>query len=176
MAGQIERLKHFIRDIPDWPKQGILFRDITPLLADNHAFGAAVNLMIQPFLDRKIDYVAAVEARGFIFGVAAAQRLGAGIIPIRKAGKLPHQTHTETYSLEYGTDSLQVHRDAANSGANVLLVDDLLATGGTMAAAARLIQKIPAQVVGISFLIELESLKGREKLAGQDVHSVIRYQ
>ena len=175
MAGQIERLQQFIRDIPDWPKKGILFRDITPLLADHRAFGAAVNLIIQPFVDRRIDFVAAVEARGFIFGVAAAQRLGAGIIPIRKAGKLPHQTHTETYALEYGTDSLQVHRDAASSGANVLLVDDLLATGGTMAAAARLIEKIPAQVVGISFLIELEALGGRQKLEGYEVHSVIHY-
>ncbi len=175
MAGQIERLKQLIRDIPDWPKKGILFRDITPLLADHQAFGAAVNLIIQPFVDRRIDYVAAVEARGFIFGVAAAQRLGAGIIPIRKAGKLPHQTHTETYALEYGTDSLQVHRDAASSGANVLLVDDLLATGGTMAAAARLIEKIPAQVVGISFLIELDALGGRQKLEGYEVHSAIHY-
>jgi adenine phosphoribosyltransferase len=175
MAAQIERLRQLIRDIPDWPKKGILFRDVTPLLADPHAFNVAVNLMVQPFLDRKIDYVAAVEARGFIFGVAAAQKLGAGIIPIRKAGKLPHKTHTETYALEYGTDSLQVHRDAANEGASVLLVDDLLATGGTMAAAARLIEKIPAKVVGVAFLIELESLNGRQKLGAYNVHSVVRY-
>jgi adenine phosphoribosyltransferase len=175
MAAQIERLKQLIRDIPDWPKKGILFRDVTPLLADHHAFNAAVNLIIQPYVDTKIDYVAAVEARGFIFGVAAAQRLGAGIIPIRKAGKLPHKTHTETYSLEYGTDSLQVHRDAANHGASVLLVDDLLATGGTIAAAARLIEKIPAKIVGIAFLVELEALKGRQRLGAYNIHSVIRY-
>jgi len=175
MATQVEILKQLIREIPDWPKKGILFRDITPLLADPNAFNAAVNLMIQPFLDRKIDFVASVEARGFIFGVAAAQKLGAGIIPIRKAGKLPHQTHTEEYDLEYGKDKLQVHRDAANSGATVLLVDDLLATGGTMGAAARLIAKIPAKVIGAAFLIELAGLKGRDKLGTYDVHSVIRY-
>jgi len=175
MAAQVERLRHFIRDIPDWPKKGVLFRDITPLLADHNAFSAAVDLMIQPYIGMRIDYVAAVEARGFIFGVAAAQKLGAGIIPIRKAGKLPARTHTETYALEYGTDSLQVHCDAAKKGANVLLVDDLLATGGTIAAAARLIEKIPARVVGISFLIELGALKGRDKLGGYDVHSVVCY-
>jgi adenine phosphoribosyltransferase len=175
MAEQVERLRQLIREIPDWPKKGVLFRDITPLLAQHYAFGAAVNLIIQPFLNSSIDYVAAVEARGFIFGVAAAQRLGAGIIPIRKAGKLPHQTHTETYALEYGTDSLEVHRDAAPRGANVLLVDDLLATGGTMAAAARLVERIPARVAGISFLIELDELKGRDKLSAYDVHSVIHY-
>jgi adenine phosphoribosyltransferase len=175
MAAQVERLRKLIRDIPDWPKKGILFRDVTPLLADHQAFNAAINLVIHPYVDTKIDYVAAVEARGFIFGVAAAQRLGAGIIPIRKAGKLPHKTHTETYALEYGTDSLQVHRDAANKGASVLLVDDLLATGGTMTAAARLIEKIPARVIGIAFLIELESLEGRQKLGAYDIHSVIRY-
>jgi adenine phosphoribosyltransferase len=175
MATQVDILKELIREIPDWPKKGILFRDITPLLADANAFNAAVNLLIQPYLDRKIDYVASVEARGFIFGVAAAQKLGAGIIPIRKAGKLPHKTHTEEYELEYGKDKLQVHRDAASAGASVLLIDDLLATGGTIGASARLIEKIPAKVVGVSFLIELAALKGREKLGAYDVHSVIRY-
>jgi adenine phosphoribosyltransferase len=175
MAAEVERLRQLIRNIPDWPKNGIIFRDVTPLMADHQAFDAAVNLMVAPYAGVKIDYVAAVEARGFIFGVAAAQKLGAGIIPIRKAGKLPHKTHTETYTLEYGTDSLQVHRDAANEGASVLLVDDLLATGGTMAAATRLIEKIPAKIVGIAFLIELEALKGRQKFGSYDVHSVIRY-
>jgi adenine phosphoribosyltransferase len=175
MAANIETLTKLIRDIPDWPKKGILFRDITPLLANHRAFGAAVDAMVEPYTAAKVDYVAAVEARGFIFGVAAAQKLKAGIIPIRKAGKLPFHTHTVTYDLEYGTDSLQVHRDAAEPGANVLLVDDLLATGGTMNAAAKLIEKIPAKVVGITFLIELEALAGRTRLAGYDVHSVIQY-
>lgn len=175
MATQIDILKGLIRDIPDWPKKGILFRDITPLLAEPLAFNNAVNLIVQPFLDKKIDFVASVEARGFIFGVAVAQKLGAGIIPIRKAGKLPHATHTEEYDLEYGTDKLQVHRDAANEGASVLIVDDLLATGGTTAAAMRLINKIPAKVVGVSFLIELAALKGRARLGNCDIHSVIRY-
>jgi adenine phosphoribosyltransferase len=176
MATQVDRLKELIRDIPDWPRKGILFRDITPLLADAQAFNAAVNLMVQPFLNKKIDYVASVEARGFIFGVAVAQKLGAGIIPIRKAGKLPHATHTEEYELEYGKDKLQVHRDAASREASVLIVDDLLATGGTTAAAARLIEKIPATVVGVSFLIELAALNGRNKLGNRDIHSVISYQ
>jgi adenine phosphoribosyltransferase len=175
MATEVEKLRQLIRDIPNWPKNGIIFRDVTPLMADHQAFDAAVDLIIAPYANKKIDYVAAVEARGFIFGVAAAQKLGAGIIPIRKAGKLPHKTHTETYTLEYGMDSLQVHRDAANEGASVLMVDDLLATGGTMAAAARLIEKIPAKIVGIAFLIELEELKGRQKFGAYDVHSVIRY-
>jgi adenine phosphoribosyltransferase len=176
MATQVDRLKELIREISDWPRKGILFRDITPLLADPQAFNAAVNLMVQPFLDKKIDFVASVEARGFIFGVAAAQKLGAGIIPIRKAGKLPHKTHTEEYELEYGKDKLQVHRDAANRDASVLLVDDLLATGGTIGAAARLIEKIPARVVGVSFLIELAGLKGRARLGGYDINSVICYE
>jgi adenine phosphoribosyltransferase len=175
MATQVDMLKGLIRDIPDWPKKGILFRDITPLLADALAFNTAINLLVQPFLDKKIDYVASVEARGFIFGVAVAQKLGAGIIPIRKKGKLPHHTHTEEYDLEYGTDTLQVHRDAAASGASVLLVDDLLATGGTTAAAIRLLNKIPAKVVGVSFLIELAALKGRARLGECDIHSVISY-
>ncbi|HSV27861.1 MAG TPA: adenine phosphoribosyltransferase [Sedimentisphaerales bacterium] len=176
MAEQVARLRQFIREIPDWPKKGVMFRDITPLLAHHYAFGVAVNLIIQPFLNSSIDYVAAVEARGFIFGVAAAQRLGAGIIPIRKAGKLPHQTHSESYALEYGTDSIEIHKDAVPAGANVLLVDDLLATGGTMVAAARLIEKIPARVAGVAFLIELDGLMGREKLRGYNLHSVIHYQ
>lgn len=176
MSTQVEHLKELIREIPDWPKKGILFRDITPLLADAQAFNAAVNLIVQPFLDKRIDYVASVEARGFIFGVAVAQKLGAGIIPIRKAGKLPHATHTEEYDLEYGKDKLQVHRDAARKGATVLIVDDLLATGGTTSAAIRLIDKIPATVVGVAFLIELAGLSGRNKLGNRDVHSVIVYQ
>ncbi len=169
-------LKRHIRSIPDWPKKGILFRDITPLLGDPRAFAAAVEALSTDFSDAGIDYVAAVEARGFIFGAAVAEKLAAGFVPIRKRGKLPWQTESITYDLEYGTDTLEVHRDAVTNGAKVLMVDDLLATGGTMAAACRLIEKIGGRVAGIVFLVELADLKGREKLTGYKVTSVISYQ
>jgi adenine phosphoribosyltransferase len=173
-AGQID-LAGYIRQIPDWPKKGILFRDITPLLADSRAFAAAVKQLCKGFEGACIDYVAAVEARGFIFGSAAAVELGAGFIPIRKKGKLPGATESVTYDLEYGQDSLEVHKDLIEKGAKVLIVDDLLATGGTMTAACELIEKIGGKVVGISYLIELTELKGREKLSGYNSNSVIRY-
>lgn len=169
-------LKRHIRSIPDWPKKGILFRDITPLLGDPRAFAAAVEALSADFSDAGIDYVAAVEARGFIFGAAVAEKLAAGFVPIRKRGKLPWQTESITYDLEYGTDTLEVHRDAVTNGAKVLMVDDLLATGGTMAAACKLIEKIGGRVAGIVFLVELADLKGREKLTGYKVTSVISYQ
>lgn len=172
---QDAQLKSYIRNIPDWPKKGILFRDITPLLADARAFSAAVQAMSGEFLDRKIEYVAAVEARGFIFGAAVAQKLGAGFIPIRKKGKLPYKTESYSYQLEYGTDTLEVHCDALKAGAKVLIVDDLLATGGTSLAAARLIEKIGGTVAGLVFLVELTDLKGRQKLAGYELSSVISY-
>ncbi|MHC4690946.1 MAG: adenine phosphoribosyltransferase [Planctomycetota bacterium] len=149
-------LKKYIRSIPDWPKKGILFRDITPLLAD-------------------VDYVAAVEARGFILGASIAERLGAGFIPIRKKGKLPSKTESITYELEYGTDSLEVHKDALQTGDRVLMFDDLLATGGTMAAACQLIEKIAGHIIGISFLIELADLKGRQKLTRYKVNTIISF-
>jgi adenine phosphoribosyltransferase len=168
-------LKHYIRSIPDWPKKGILFRDITPLLGDPRAFAAAVDALSADFSDAGIDYVAAVEARGFIFGAAVAEKLAAGFIPIRKKNKLPWQTERITYDLEYGTDTLEVHRDAVTSGAKVLMVDDLLATGGTMVAACKLIEKIGGHIAGIAFLVELSDLKGREKLAGYKLTSVISY-
>jgi adenine phosphoribosyltransferase len=168
-------LGKFIRSIPDWPKRGILFRDITPLLADPKAFAAAIDALCDGFTDKGIEYVAAVEARGFIFGAAVAKKLGAGFIPIRKKGKLPFKTESVTYDLEYGTDTLQVHCDAVTKGAKVLMVDDLLATGGTMAAACKLIEKIGGKIVGISFLIELAGLAGRGKLAGYTVKTVISY-
>lgn len=169
-------LKRHIRSIPDWPKKGILFRDITPLLGDPRAFAAAVEALSADFSDAGIDYVAAVEARGFIFGAAVAEKLAAGFVPIRKRGKLPWQTESITYDLEYGTDTLEVHRDAVTNGAKVLMVDDLLATGGTMAAACKLIEKIGGRVAGIVFLVELADLKGREKLTSYKVTSVISYQ
>ncbi|MCK4292443.1 MAG: adenine phosphoribosyltransferase [Planctomycetes bacterium] len=157
-------LERYIRSIPDWPKEGILFRDITPLLADPEAFAAAIGALCAGFADAGVEYVAAVEARGFIFGSAVAEKLGAGFVPIRKKGKLPFKTESVTYDLEYDTDTLEVHSDAVRRGAKVLMVDDLLATGGTMAAACKLVEKIGGRVVGIAFLIELCELAGRDKL------------
>jgi len=168
-------LEKFIRNIPDWPKKGILFRDITPLLADPKAFRASVDALCADFAEVNVDYVAAVEARGFIFGAAVAQKLSAGFVPIRKKGKLPFKTESVTYDLEYGTDTLELHKDAVKEGAKVLMVDDLLATGGTMVAACKLIEKIGGQIVGIAFLIELRKLAGREKLSGYKIRTLISY-
>lgn len=176
MAGTGIDLRSYVRQIPDWPKEGILFRDITPLLADPKAFAAAVKALCAGFSEARIDYVAAVEARGFIFGAAVAEKLAAGFVPIRKKGKLPAATESITYDLEYGTDTLEVHSDAVTAGANVLMVDDLLATGGTMAAACRLIEKIGGRVAGIAFLVELADLRGRQKLPGYKVTSIISYE
>ena len=175
MTAEAIKLDRYIRSIPDWPKKGILFRDITPLLAEPKALKAAVDALCTGFTDAGIDYVAAVEARGFIFGAAVAERLGAGFVPIRKKGKLPSKTESITYDLEYGTDTIQVHSDALSKGAKVLMVDDLLATGGTMAAACNLIEKIGGQITGITFLIELSELPGREKLEGYNISTVITY-
>jgi adenine phosphoribosyltransferase len=175
MTTQHAELSEYIRDIADWPKKGILFRDITPLLADSRAFPAAIDALCEPFRDAGVEYVAAVEARGFIFGAAVAARLNAGFIPIRKKGKLPYKTESVSYDLEYGTDTVEMHRDAVHPGAKVLMVDDLLATGGTMGAACHLIQKVGAEVVGIAFLIELTDLKGRQRLSDYTIHTVISY-
>jgi len=168
-------LASYIRSIPDWPKKGILFRDITPLLADPTAFAAAVEALCAGFTDAGIQYVAAVEARGFIFGAAVAAKLGAGFVPIRKKGKLPFKTESVSYDLEYGTDTLQVHSDAVSKEAKVLMVDDLLATGGTMAAACKLIEKIEGKIAGITFLVELSDLAGRKKLNQYKINTVISY-
>ncbi len=168
-------LSHFIRAIADWPKPGILFRDITPLLADPQALRAAVDAMCAPYRDAGITDVAAVEARGFIFGIAVAARLNAGFVPIRKKGKLPFETESVTYDLEYGTDTIEVHRDAVSAGAKILMVDDLLATGGTMKAACDLIEKVGGDVFAITCLIELTDLGGRGKLVPHDIHTVISY-
>ena len=175
MATEAIDLEKYIRNIPDWPKKGILFRDITPLLAEPKALAAAIDALCADFREAGIEYVAAVEARGFIFGAAVAKRLGVGFVPIRKKGKLPFKTETVSYDLEYGTDTLEVHSDAVRSGAKVLMVDDLLATGGTMAAACKLIEKIDGQIVGIAFLIELGELAGREKLSGYEIKTVLSY-
>ncbi|MHC4154799.1 MAG: adenine phosphoribosyltransferase [Planctomycetota bacterium] len=175
MTTQELNLQEYIRSIPDWPKPGILFRDITPLLGDPNAFAAAVAALCDNFMDADVEYVAAVEARGFIFGAAVAEKLAAGFVPIRKKGKLPFKTESITYDLEYGTDTLQVHVDAITKGAKVLMVDDLLATGGTMAAACKLIEKIGGRIVGITFLIELAELAGRNHLTGYKLTTVISY-
>jgi len=175
MTKQRIDLEKHIRSIPDWPKKGILFRDITPLLTNPEAFTKAVDALCAGFDNVGVDYVAAVEARGFIFGAAVAQRLGVGFVPIRKKGKLPFKTESVTYELEYGTDTLEVHSDAVSKGAKVLMVDDLLATGGTMTAACELIEKIGGKVEGIAFLIELSELAGREKLARYKINTVISY-
>jgi len=174
VSGGID-LKKYIRSIPDWPKKGVLFRDITPLLADPGALAAAVDALITGFTQAEVEYVAAVEARGFIFGAAVAQKLGAGFVPIRKKGKLPYKTESVSYDLEYGTDTLEVHSDAVKDKAKVLMVDDLLATGGTMAAACKLIENIGGQIVGIAFLIELSELAGREKITDYKITTAISY-
>jgi len=175
MTAEGIELQKYIRSIPDWPKKGILFRDITPLLAEPKAFAAAIETLCAGFTEASIEYVAAVEARGFIFGAAVAERLGAGFIPIRKKGKLPFKTESVTYDLEYGTDTLEVHSDAIDKGAKVLMLDDLLATGGTMAAACKLIEKIGGEIVGITFLIELGELGGRSKLGGYKINTCLSY-
>lgn len=174
VAGQID-LKQFIRDIPDWPKKGILFRDITPLLADSAALSLAVEYLCQPYRNAGIGQVVGVEARGFIFAAAVARALNAGFIPIRKPGKLPGKIDSVTYDLEYGQDTLEIRTDAFSSGSKVLMVDDLLATGGTMAAACHLVEKDGGRIAGITFLVELSDLNGRAKLKDYDINSVITY-
>ena len=168
-------LKETIRNIPDFPKPGILFRDITTLLNDKTAFKYAIDELAKKFKGKKIDKVVAVEARGFIFGAAIAHRLGAGFVPVRKKGKLPWKTNSATYELEYGTDTLQMHNDAINPKDRILIVDDLLATGGTAKAVIDLIKQLKGKVVGIAFLIELKDLNGKTKLKGYPVFSLIKY-
>lgn len=167
-------LERLIRNVPDFPKPGIIFKDITPLLADPAAMRETVDALIAPFADRRVDTVVGVESRGFIFGSLVADRLNAGFVPVRKPGKLPAETFSETYELEYGTDSVEIHTDAIAEGAHVLMIDDLLATGGTMAAACRLVEKLGAKVSGVAFVIELDFLHGRDRLDGYEIHSLIR--
>jgi len=169
------QIKRFIRDIPDFPKPGILFRDITPLLRHGPAFRAAIQALAKRHHGRRPDAVVAIESRGLIVGSALAHELGVGIVPVRKKGKLPHETYRASYTLEYGTDSLEIHRDGLAKDARVLLVDDLLATGGTMAATIQLIEQCGGRIVELAFLIELTALKGRERLAPHPVISLIQY-
>jgi adenine phosphoribosyltransferase len=168
-------IKKFIRDVPDFPKPGILFKDITPLLQNEEAFHSTIHLLAKRYENRPIDRIVAIESRGFIFGAALAHALKKGFVPIRKTGKLPWRKHSETYDLEYGTDTIQMHEDAIHQGENILLVDDLLATGGTAKAACQLIQKMGGKVAECAFVVELEFLKGREKLKGIEVFSLVKY-
>ena len=168
-------LTDFIRDVPDFPKPGILFKDITPLLADAHAFEQTIELLAEPFAASGITHVAGIESRGFIFGGALARRLDCGFVPIRKPKKLPWTTHRHEYELEYGSDALEVHDDAIKSNDRVLIVDDVLATGGTASAARALMDLFGAGVEGIAVVIELEFLGGRNRLHGVPVHSLLRY-
>jgi adenine phosphoribosyltransferase len=164
-----------IRNVPDFPKPGIQFKDITPVLADARLFSGCIDLLIEGFKPGQVDAVVGIDARGFIFASAAALRLQAGFVPVRKKGKLPYQTHEQEYDLEYGTSAIAMHIDALKPGSRVLLIDDLLATGGTAAAAASLVQKLGAQILEVSFLIELKFLNGRDRLKGQKVRSIVVY-
>jgi adenine phosphoribosyltransferase len=170
-----EDLRARIREIPDFPKPGILFYDITTLLKDATAFKDAVDLMTAPFRGDKVDVVVGMESRGFIFSAPMAYQLDAGLVPVRKLGKLPAETITVEYALEYGSNTLEIHRDAIQPGQKVLIVDDLLATGGTVKGTIELIERLKGEVVGLSFLVELDFLKGRERLDGRRVTSVIQY-
>jgi adenine phosphoribosyltransferase len=164
-----------IRAIPDFPIPGILFRDITPLLKDKQGFRAAIDLFVDRFKDRGIDYVVGVEARGYMLGAPLAYAIGAGFVPVRKPGKLPFSKLSESYALEYGTNSLEIHADALGHGERVLVVDDLLATGGTAAATKRLLERLGARIEGFAFLIELEALNGRAALPGVDIETFVKY-
>ncbi len=169
-------LASLIRTIPDFPVKGILFRDITTLIRDGEALQDAIDTMVQHYIDTDIDVVAAIEARGWIFGAPLAYELGAGFVPIRKPDKLPAEKIKVTYSLEYGTNTLEMHKDAIPPGTKVLIIDDLLATGGSAKAAIDLIEKLGGHVVGLAFLIELKDLHGRDKLKGYDVFSMVQFE
>ena len=164
-----------IRDVPDFPKPGILFKDITPVLGDGELFRTSLELLAATAGDHQIDKVVGIDARGFIFAAGVAHILGAGFVPVRKQGKLPWTTHKMAYTLEYGEDMVEIHKDAINPGEKVLLVDDLLATGGTASAAIKLLKALEAEIISVSFLIELQELQGRKLLAGSHIHSILTY-
>jgi adenine phosphoribosyltransferase len=176
MAHDASWLKDHVRDIPDFPQPGVVFKDITPLLADVDAFRFAVDAIADHFAGSEVHKVLAVEARGFIIAAPVAYRFGAGFIPVRKAGKLPWEIEREEYELEYGSDLLEIHRDSVEPGENVLIVDDVLATGGTASATVRLAERLGANVLGLGFVIELAFLHGREKLEGRDLVSLLTYE
>jgi adenine phosphoribosyltransferase len=169
-------LAKIIRDVPDFPEKGIIFKDITTLLKDKDALKYVIDVMVERYRDKQIDKIVGIESRGFIFGGAAAYLLGCGFVPARKPGKLPAEKISESYSLEYGTNTLEIHTDAIAAGERVLIIDDLLATGGTAAAVAKMVERLNGEVVAIEFLIELEFLNGREKVKDYNVNSYIRYQ
>lgn len=171
-AGDIEKA---IRNVPDFPKPGIQFKDITPVLGDPRLFAASIDLLTSSFKPGEVDFVVGIDARGFIFASGAALKWGAGLVPIRKKGKLPYDTHEESYDLEYGSNVLAIHVDAIRPGSRVVLVDDLLATGGTANAAASLVQRVGGKLLEVTFLIELGFLKGRERLKGAPVRSIVRF-
>jgi adenine phosphoribosyltransferase len=171
----MQRLASLIRPIPNFPRHGVVFRDITPLLANPAAMRLAVHQLVHPFMGEPIDVVAGMEARGFIFGALCAQELNAGFVPLRKPGKLPHHTESVSYELEYGHNALEVHVDALGHGRRVLLVDDLIATGGTAAASVALIERLGGSLSGCAFVIELDGLEGRARLDGHRVHSLLHF-
>lgn len=174
-AKDCEPLKALIREVPDFPKKGILFYDITTLLKNQVGFATLIDALSEHYLDKKVDLVVGIEARGFIFGPALAYRLNAGFVPVRKPKKLPAETAKVTYDLEYGTDTLEIHKDAVQKGQRVIIVDDLLATGGTAGACVELIRSIGGEIAGLAFVVELDFLNGRQKLAGLDVFSLLHY-
>jgi adenine phosphoribosyltransferase len=171
----VEELKNIIRDIPDFPKKGVIFKDITTLLADGRNFHRMIDLISHRYIGKKIDQVVGVEARGFLLGSALAYKLGTGVTLVRKSGKLPHKTVRKTYQLEYGTDTLEIHEDAFKAGTRVVVADDLLATGGTMAAVVDLVRQLGAEVVECAFLAELEFLNGRKRLPDVKVYSLLKF-
>ena len=171
----MEELKQKIREIPDFPKPGILFYDVTTLLKDHEGFSTVINILTEKYRDERIKKILGIESRGFIFAPSLAYNLGAGFVPIRKPGKLPAETLSLCYDLEYGQDALEIHKDAVEKGERVLIVDDLIATGGTAAAAVEMASQLGAEVVGLAFVVELDFLKGREKLEGYDVFSILKY-
>jgi adenine phosphoribosyltransferase len=175
-AANCDGLKKLIREVPDFPKKGILFYDITTLLKDKLGFATLIDALSENYIGKEIDLILGMEARGFIFGPALAYRLNAGFVPVRKPGKLPAETAKVSYDLEYGSNSLEIHKDAIQKGQRVLIVDDLLATGGTAAATAQLAHGLGAQIAGLAFVVELDFLKGRDKLADYDVLSLLHYE
>ena len=172
---RITKLRELIRDVPDFPKAGVVFKDITPLLRHPAGLSLAVEYLTQPFRDQRVEVVVGAESRGFIFGTAVARNLSAGFVPIRKPGKLPAAVRSEAYELEYGTDCLEIHDDAIQRGERVLMIDDLLATGGTMAACCKLVEYLGGNIIGCGFLIELAFLGGRAKLGEYPIHSILSY-
>ena len=171
----MDDLKHFIRNVPDFPKKGIGFKDITTLLKDSQAFTRSIDELADHFADKNIEVIVGIESRGFIFGAALAYKLSIPMVPVRRPGKLPAETIKEEYELEYGTDTVEIHNDAIEPGQNVLIIDDLLATGGTVAATAKLVEKLKGNIVGIGFLIELDFLNGRDKIEKYHVHSLVHF-